>query len=98
MAVPQRHFRVVLRAEELLGPDAVNCAGDERRRPRPPAGVALTRFFATKIRPRTRISLDAGRASAAGELLNSETDEPIGGAEVTISRLSGEIAAARRRG
>jgi hypothetical protein len=50
--------------------------------------AAMTYEIDSYFRPRTRISLDAERARAAGKLLNRETDEPIGGAEVTISRLA----------
>jgi hypothetical protein len=50
--------------------------------------AAMTYEIDSYFRPRTRISLDAERTRAAGELRNRETDEPIGGAEVTISRLA----------
>jgi hypothetical protein len=50
--------------------------------------AAMTYEIDSYFRPRTRISLDAERSRAAGELRNRETDEPIGGAEVTIGRLA----------
>jgi hypothetical protein len=61
--------------------------------------AALTHDIDSYFRPRTRISLRTGQTIAAGELRNRETGEPIGGAEVTISRLAlsgpGEVATYR---
>jgi hypothetical protein len=52
------------------------------------SAAAMTYEVDSYFRPRTRISLETERARAAGKLRNRETDEPIGGAEVTIGRLA----------